>query len=542
MRLRVILGEETVGSMGYVNDTAAAAAAPAKEVAEITQHLADTLRSAIHTLGQRNHSGKMKVLGFKVENDNIAVHKFKVKWGADKVTTENRHAHIKLLGGNVNITGGYAAIRKVIKTWTNRVIGQLARWPVSAGVTIAVIEGLVENRMVYKCVVNIPTEGRISELTGMVTRAFRGAFGIPRRTPRECVYDIIGRPGPDTLMWVTAIVEYHKAMNSPSQVLNETTWVHWQSEDLHRWDKDVRRLRARVHNMGIKFIRVESQQGEVWTLRRQEENTAVRVLYIFGDASNIEQWGGAAMVVDEEGNVWLKKRVTIKAQGLSTKLVEATMIVMALEAVLQAIRKSEVTVQKVWAWSDSLEAIQSLASGQLQQRPASIMDRIIATGQETTVPLEWGWVQAQHDSQQQDWISQANQEMDKEAKEGAKGRGTPLRLPQVWTDGAVVLPFVNNEVIIDIKKYLLQHTTSALRSEESDRTPAPQQRTWTRVFPEAKEAQKAWQRLQPLSIRDWGEIRTWSLYAEAAEWEWEGKQQHCEKCGLWCERQAPSTA
>ena len=63
MRLRVILGEETVGSMGYVDDTAAAAAAPAKEVAEITQHLADTLRSAIHTLGQRNHSGKMKVLG-----------------------------------------------------------------------------------------------------------------------------------------------------------------------------------------------------------------------------------------------------------------------------------------------------------------------------------------------------------------------------------------------------------------------------------------------------------------------------------------------
>ena len=253
MRLRVILGEEAVGSIGYVDDTAAAAVAPAKDVAETTHLLADTLRNAIYTLPQRNHSGKMKVLGFKVENDNIAVHKFNVKWGADKVTTENRHAHITLLGGNVNITGGYAAI----KTWTNRVIGQLARWPVSAGVTIAVIKGLVENRMLYKYVVNIPTEGQISELTGMVTRGFRGAFGIPRRTPRECVYVIIGRPRPYTLMWVTTIVEYHKAMNSPSQVLNETTWVHWQSEDLHRWDKDVRRLRARVHNMGITFNRVK---------------------------------------------------------------------------------------------------------------------------------------------------------------------------------------------------------------------------------------------------------------------------------------------
>ena len=80
-----------------------------------------------------------------------------------------------------------------------------------------------------------------------------------------------------------------------------------------------------------------------------EENKAVRVLYIFGDASNIEQWGGAAMVVNEEGNVWLKKRVTVMAQGLSTKLVEATMIGIALEALLQATRNTEVRVQKVWA-------------------------------------------------------------------------------------------------------------------------------------------------------------------------------------------------
>ena len=36
VQLRVILGEETVGSMGYVDDTAAAAAAPPKDVAEIT--------------------------------------------------------------------------------------------------------------------------------------------------------------------------------------------------------------------------------------------------------------------------------------------------------------------------------------------------------------------------------------------------------------------------------------------------------------------------------------------------------------------------
>ena len=147
VRLWVILGEGTVGSMGYVDATSTAAAVAAKDVAELTQHLANTLRSTIHALGQRNHSGKMKVLGFKVKEDNIAVHRFQVKWGADKVTTESRHAIVKLLRGNANFTRGCATIRKVIKTWTNRVIGQLATWPVYAGVTIAVIEGLVKNRM-----------------------------------------------------------------------------------------------------------------------------------------------------------------------------------------------------------------------------------------------------------------------------------------------------------------------------------------------------------------------------------------------------------
>ena len=274
--------------------------------------------------------------------------------------------------------------------------------------------------MVYKCVVNIPTEGQVSELTGMVSRAFKGAFCIPRRTPRECVYAIIGRPAPDTLMWVTAIVEYHKAMNSPGQVLKEATWIHWQSEDLHRWDKDVKRLRERVHSMGMPFIRVDPQQGEVWTLQRPQENTTIRVLYIFGDASNIERWGGAAMVVDEEGKVWLKKRVTVTAQGLSTKLVEATMIVMGLEAAVQAIMNTEVGVQEGWAWSDSLEAVHSLASRQLQQRPASIMDRIIAMGQGATIPLEWGWVQAHHDSQQQDWISLQNRKWTRKPRKGPK--------------------------------------------------------------------------------------------------------------------------
>ena len=89
----------------------------------------------------------------------------------------------------------------------------------SAGVAVAVIEGMVENRMVFKGTVNIPSDGQVDEITGMVTRAFRGVFGIPRRAPREWLYEVVGRTPPNHVLWATALVDYHKAMNSPSDVL-----------------------------------------------------------------------------------------------------------------------------------------------------------------------------------------------------------------------------------------------------------------------------------------------------------------------------------
>ena len=85
-------------------------------------------------------------------------------------------------------------------------IAQLCRWPVSAGVAVAVIEGKVENRMVFKGIVNIHLDGQLDELASMVTRAFRGVFGILRRAPRECVYEVVGRTAPDHVLWATALV------------------------------------------------------------------------------------------------------------------------------------------------------------------------------------------------------------------------------------------------------------------------------------------------------------------------------------------------
>ena len=40
---------------------------------------------------------------------------------------------------------------------------------------------------------------------------------------------------------------------------------------------------------------------------------------------------------------------------------------------------------------------------------------------------------------------------------------------------------------------------------------------------------------QTTLVSEWGEVRAWCLYASALEWEWEGVQQHCPQCEMWCD-------
>ena len=193
------------------------------------------------------------MLGYRVQDGEVRVNQSSIRWGTHKVSTQPRYKVVKLLGGNANITGGFV---QIIKIWTNKAMAQLCRWLVSAEVAVAVIEGLVENRMVFKGIVNIPSDSQLDELTSVVNRAFKGAFGIPRRMPRECVYEVVGRPAPDQVVCTTALVEYHKSMNSPSDVPEEAAWHQWQNLDLHKYDTDVLRLRKRAGAMGPEFHRV----------------------------------------------------------------------------------------------------------------------------------------------------------------------------------------------------------------------------------------------------------------------------------------------
>ena len=95
----------------------------------------------------------------------------------------------------------------------------------SVGVAHTVIEGLVVNRLVFRCCVNVPTDVQISSVTGSICRVYRLVFGLAPNTPRACIVSILGRAAPDHVLWVTVINELFKSLNGPNALLVQSAWA-----------------------------------------------------------------------------------------------------------------------------------------------------------------------------------------------------------------------------------------------------------------------------------------------------------------------------
>ena len=63
--------------------------------------------------------------------------------------------------------------------------------------------------------------------------------------------------------------------------------------------------------------------------------------------------GGGVMIINEQGTCLLKAQIVFEGWGMSSKLIEATMVVAALVAIDQWVRHRDLELE-VWAWSDSL--------------------------------------------------------------------------------------------------------------------------------------------------------------------------------------------
>ena len=155
------------------------------------------------------------------------------------------------------------------------------------------------------------------------------------------------------------------------------------------------------------------------------------VLYIMGDASRKEKWGRGVMVLGEHGTRYLKAQIVFEAWGLSSKLIEATMVVAAVVAIDEWLRERNV-VLGVWAWSDNLSAIRQLVEESLGEVGVDKMDRLVTeVGGLCFVP-NWGWMPAQHDTGAKYWLAMANKTVDASAKEAVEGTGVSWRAPEVW--------------------------------------------------------------------------------------------------------------
>ena len=105
------------------------------------------------------------------------------------------------------------------------------------------------NKMIYRVVVNVPTEQMCDDMVGAITRAYRDVFGIARPTPREMVYTVLGVEPPDKWLWVTVVVELLKALNSGNYLLRDILQGHMQA--VPQIDRDVTRVRERLKGMGL---------------------------------------------------------------------------------------------------------------------------------------------------------------------------------------------------------------------------------------------------------------------------------------------------
>ena len=98
------------------------------------------------------------------------------------------------------------------------------------------------------------------------------------------------------------------------------------------------------------------------------------------------------------GQISLDESVTLNGHGITTKLIEGSMLAQAIVAIREAIDQLHLPVRVVCSWSDCLSAVQPLCSATLTRRPGHIFDRVVAAGNVTRVLQRFGWLLAQHDS------------------------------------------------------------------------------------------------------------------------------------------------
>ena len=164
-----------------------------------------------------------------------------------------------------------------------------------------IVDGVMVNRMIFRAVVNVPSEQVYDAMVGAITRAYRDIFGMARPTPRAVVYGILGVEAPDKRLWVTVITELIKALNSPNYLRLDVVGCHRRLTP--QVDKDITRVRHRLKEMQLTLQTLTRQRHRRRCVIVSPKLDVCR-LYVVGDASYWTTWG-TVMVINHKGRFLL---------------------------------------------------------------------------------------------------------------------------------------------------------------------------------------------------------------------------------------------
>ena len=123
-------------------------------------------------------------------------------------------------------------------------------------------------------------------------------------------------------------------------------------------------------------------------------------------------------------------------------------------------------MERLLACSDNMAAVQRMQEGTLTYRPHNVLDIVVTHVHSLSQPVEWVWVQAQHDTGDRDPIACPR----RRGTKGGEWGGTQWEVAQVWMGDSAVFLTHCNKPVANPKKYLQQQDTPHLkvyRAQES---------------------------------------------------------------------------